>query len=360
MELIKHKTNASTPQSLTLGALAEKTNTRLQGSPDVVINGVGTISNATSGQISFIAGLKYRHYLGTTKASAVILPPSEAENCPVAALITPDPKYVFAVVTQLLHPYQSVKPGLHSTAVIGEGCDIHPQTYIGPHCVIGNRVKIGANVILEANCYIGDDCVIQDGTVFYPHVTLYQGCKIGRDCVFHAGVVIGSDGFGYAKNRERWLKVPQIAAVKVGDRVEIGANTTIDRGAIEDTQIENDVILDNLIQIGHNVKVGQGTAISALTGIAGSTTIGKHCLIGGATAINGHIALADQVNIVAASSVPQSITEPGTYASAVTVTDIKVWKKNLVRFHQLNDLAVRLKEIENKLKAQEELNGVIR
>lgn len=360
MQLISHKANASRPQKIKLGLLAEKTHATLQGSPDIEISGVGTISNAKAGEISFVADIKYRHHLALTQASAVIIPPSEVGNCPVAALVCEHPKYVFAMVTQLLYPHQKLEPMQHPTAVVGEECSIDPQSYIGPHCVIGNRVKIGANVILQAGCYVGDDCEIQDGTVLYPHVTIYQGCRIGRDCVFHAGVVIGADGFGYVKNNERWLKVPQVAAVKIGDRVEIGANTTIDRGAIEDTEIGSDIILDNLIQIGHNVKLGQGTAISALTGIAGSTTVGKHCMIGGASAINGHIALGDYVNIVGSSNVPQSISQPGTYASAVTVTDMKTWKKNIVRFHQLNDLAMRLKEVENKLKAQEEPNGVIR
>ncbi len=351
MQSITTKTFANSPVSHTLGELAQKTNATLQGDADLVITGVGTFSNAKANEIAFVADAKYRKFIPTTKASAVILTANEANAFHVPnALICADPKLVFAKVVGLLHPLEMIEPFKHDSATIAPSAQIHENTFIGPNCVIGERVSIGANVILQANCYIGDDCVIEEGTVINPNVSIYHHCHIGKDCHIHAGVVIGSDGFGFAKNRAQWLKVGQIGGVKIGDRVEIGANTTIDRGAIDDTEIGNDVILDNLIQIGHNVKIGEGTAIAATCGIAGSAVIGKHCLIGGGTGIVGHIQIADFVNIVGSSNVGQSITEPGAYASGLTTTDMKTWKRNLVRYHQLDELAMRLFECERKLK----------
>lgn len=354
MSQISHKATVFKAKALTLGMLGQATNATLQGNSNTLIQGVGTIANAKSGEITFLASPKYRHHLSGTKATAVILGRDEAQDCQIPALVCDDPKLVFAQVVHLLYPNQVVDSMVHSSAVIGKDCDIHPLTYIGPHCVIGERVKIGANVILGAGCFVGDDCDIQEGTVLYPRVTIYHGCKIGQQCVIHSGAVIGSDGFGFAKDNNRWIKVPQIGGVSIGSRVEVGANTTIDRGAIEDTQIGDDVILDNLIQIGHNVKIGASSAIAACTGIAGSTVVGEHCMIGGGSSINGHISICDHVHLVGSSNVAQPIMQPGAYASAVTVNDIKSWKRNLVRFHQLDNLALRLKEIEKKLKTQEE------
>ncbi len=351
MQSITTKTNQHAPKEMTLGALAEKTNATLQGPADILIRGVGTISQAKQGDITFVADPKYRRFIPTTQATAVILTANEANAFHVpAALICPDPKLVFAKVVELLYPYELIEPFRHPNAVIDETAEIHPNTYIGPNCVIGAGVKIGANVILKANCIIGDACEIGEATVLNPNVTVYHHCHIGSHCNIHSGVVIGSDGFGYAKNKEKWLRVGQIGSVTIGDRVEIGANTTIDRGAIEDTVIGNDVILDNLIQIGHNVKIGDGTAIAANCGIAGSATIGRHCLIGGGTGVVGHIQICDFVNIVGSSNVGQSISEPGAYASGITTTDMKTWKRNLVRFHQLDELATRLFELERKSK----------
>lgn len=351
MQLITTKTNQHSPLVLTLGELAQKTQATVQGDPCIAISGVGTITSAKSGDITFVADSKYRKYIPTTKASAVILSANDATAFHVPnALICADPKMVYAKVVELLYPYQSIASEIHPTAVIDKSAKISGNVYIGPHCVIGKRAVIGANAILHANCVIGDDCIVGQSTVINANVTVYHHCIIGNDCNIHSGVVIGSDGFGYAKNRDKWQRVGQIGKVVIGDRVEIGANTTIDRGAIDDTLIGNDVILDNLIQIGHNVKVGEGTAIAANCGIAGSAVIGRHCLIGGGSGIVGHIQIADFVNIVGSSNVGQSITEPGAYASGLTTTDMKTWKRNLVRYHQLDELATRLFECERKLK----------
>lgn len=351
--VINHRAHQK-PRELTLGELAKLAQATLQGDPEIKITGVGTLANAVPGQLTFLASPKYAHYLATTKASAVVISPNDANQSPLPALITADPKYTFARVVHLLYPFSTLSPSTHPSALIGEECDISPSTFIGPNCVIGNRVKIGKNVILQSGCYIGDDCEIGESTIFYANAVVYHGCKIGNEVTVHSGTVIGSDGFGFANHKGRWLKVPQVGGVKIGDRVEIGANTTIDRGAIDDTEIGNDVILDNLIQIAHNVKINDGTAIASGVGIAGSTVIGKHCQIGGGTCIVGHLTITDHVNIVGSSNVGQSITEPGTYASGLTVNDIHVWKRNLVRFHQLDSLAKRLIEVEKKLKTQEE------
>ncbi len=354
MNQIEHRAKEKQPNVMTLGALAQMVGATLKGDPTVQVNGVGTISHAKQGEITFIADAKYRALLANSQACAVVLTEDDAIDCKTNAFICQDPKLTFAKIVECLYPNQTVEPLIHESAVIGKDCDISPQAHIGPYCVIGDRVKIGANVILQSGCSIGNDSVIHENTVLYPRVTVYQYCQIGKNCTIHSGVVIGGDGFGFAKNKAHWVRVPQVGGVKIGDRVEIGANTTIDRGAIEDTEIGNDVILDNLIQIGHNVKIGDGTAIAACVGIAGSTTLGKHCMVGGGTRFNGHIHITDYVQIVGCSNVAQSITKAGAYASAITTTDIHQWKKNLLRFHRLDQLAGRVKEIEKKLKTKEE------
>jgi UDP-3-O-[3-hydroxymyristoyl] glucosamine N-acyltransferase len=355
MNRIEHKAKEKRPNVMTLGALAELTGSTCKGDPSVLIKGIGTITQAADGEITFIADAKYRSLLSQTKATAVILTESDSIACQTNALICQDPKLVFAKVVESLYHNKTVTACVHESAVIGQDTDIHPNAHVGPFCVIGERVKIGANVVLQAGCSIGDDCIIEDNTILYPRVTIYQACTIGKNCTIHSGVIIGADGFGFVKNKSGWVRVPQVGGVKIGDRVEIGANTTIDRGAIEDTEIGNDVILDNLIQIGHNVKIGDGTAIAACVGIAGSTTIGKHCLVGGGTRFNGHIDIADYVQIVGCTNVAHSITKPGGYGSAITAMDITVWKKNLFRFHRLEQLASRVKDIEKKLKEKEEI-----
>jgi UDP-3-O-[3-hydroxymyristoyl] glucosamine N-acyltransferase len=351
---IQHRAHQA-PQALTLGVLAEKTGAKLRGSPDVLITGVGTLAEAQKGQISFLANQKYANYLQSTQASAIILSEADSHATALPSLISADPKLTFAHIMHLLYPFGRLKAGCHPTAVVGQSSEIDPKAYIGPHCVIGEDVKIAANVILQAHCYVGDGVEIEEGTLCYPHVTIYHGCRIGREGTIHSGAVIGSDGFGFAKSGQRWFKVPQVGGVVIGDRVEIGANTTIDRGAIENTEIGNDVILDNLIHIAHNVKIGEGTAIAASASIAGSTVVGKHCQIGGASCIVGHLSIADHVNLIGSSNVGQSITQAGTYASGLTVNDIKIWKRNLVRFHQLDEMAKRLKEVEKKLATQREV-----
>lgn len=346
---LTHKAISATPRTYTLGALAECIGARLEGDPDLPISGVGTLANAKPGEMTFLAGAKYRAYLAQTRAAAVILAESELEHCPQPALVCSDPKLAFAQVVSLLYPHETVATGIHPTAIISASAVVDPLCSIGPYCVIGDNTTIEKGVIIGSHCSIGSDCRIGAGTVLYTNISIYAQSRIGENCVIHSGVVIGGDGFGFAKQQDRWLKVPHVAGVQIGDRVEIGACTTIDRGVIEDTTIGDDVILDNLIQIGHNVKVGDGTAMAGKSGIAGSTEVGKHCMIGGATSINGHIKITDHVNIVGCSNVPKTITEPGTYASATTIMEFKRWKKILVRYHQLEEMAQRITALEKQL-----------
>tara|TARA_R110002110_G_scaffold33533_1_gene114840 strand:+ start:162069 stop:163157 length:1089 start_codon:yes stop_codon:yes gene_type:complete len=355
---IPGKQFATKSEPKAIGDISMALGVKLIGDKSILVDNVGTIQSARQGQIAFLGNdPKYRKYLKETKASCVIMSQDvyEQENpTHVPVIIDSDPRQAIVKVVHLIFPQLKLPATQHHSVMFGENCDVHPKTFIGPNVVIGNNVTIGENAIVHTGSVIGDNCVIGANTLLNPKVTIYGGVRIGEDCVIHSGVVIGADGFGFVKQGERWVKVPQIGGVSIGHRVEIGANTTIDRGAIDDTIIEDDVILDNLIQIGHNVKIGQGSAIAACTGIAGSSEIGKHCLIGGATNINGHLKIADFVNIVGCSNVGRSITKPGgAYASGNTVTDIRTWKKNLVRYHQLDKIVGRVKQLEVALQEKE-------
>lgn len=324
------------------------------------IKRVGTIQSAKQGDITFLNNSahlhKYKQFLSSLNAEALITTQEIYDQQPEMAIpvvVHPEPRKAILEVAHLLFPKQVFDVGHHSSVVIGQGCDIHPTTHIGTHVSIGNNVTIEEGVIIQSNCVIGDNVHIGKRTQLFPQVSVYHGSQIGKDCVINSHVVIGSDGFGFERKGAHWVKVPQIGCVVIGDRVDIGAGTTIDRGAMDDTVIGNDVILDNLIQIGHNVTIGSGTAIAACVGIAGSTEIGSNCLIGGASNFNGHIKITDGVNLVGCSNVAKSITTPGTYASTITVTDMRTWKKNLLRFHQLDKLASRVTQIESQLETSE-------
>ncbi|MFO1258874.1 MAG: UDP-3-O-(3-hydroxymyristoyl)glucosamine N-acyltransferase [Gammaproteobacteria bacterium] len=336
-------------KTLTLGEIAAKLQLELIGDPDVVINQVGLIDQAKKGTICFLAEKKYLPFLKSTEASAVILRESEKEDCPIPCLISANPKLTYAHVLNCLHPIRTFNPGVHPTAIVAEGCEIDASATIGPHCVIEAYAKIGPHVVVGANSVIGENAVINAGTRLYPNVSVYSEVKIGKHCIIHSGAVIGSDGFGFANDRGAWVKIQQIGSVVIEDQVEIGANTTIDRGAIEDTVIGQGCILDNLIQIGHNVKVGQGCAIAACTVIGGSAVVGRYCLIGGASIINGHITIVDGVHLAGNSQVANDIKVPGAYASAITAREISKWKRNVARFHHLDELSHRVKKLENRM-----------
>lgn len=325
---------------------------------DVKVSRLAPLDAADACSISFLSNPKLKPQLANTTAAAVIVSAGDAEGLALPCIVTPDPYLYFARVGQLFHPLPAAVPGIHPTAVIMEGAEIDPSAEIGPQVVIESGAKIGAGTIIRAACVIGADVEIGADCLFYPRVTVYQDCVIGSRVIVHAGAVIGSDGFGNAWARDHWEKIPQIGRAVIGDDVEIGANTTIDRGALGDTVIAAGARIDNMIQIGHNVEIGRFTAIAACTGIAGSTKIGSGCLIGGGVGMSGHLKIADRVVILGGSNVPSSIDEPGVYGGSVTpIMPQAVWRRNAVHFSHLDQLVKRVKELEKKIGAAENETG---
>jgi UDP-3-O-[3-hydroxymyristoyl] glucosamine N-acyltransferase len=318
-----------------LGELAVRFGLELRGDPALRVSHVATLSQATEGSLSFLANSRYRKHLASSRASAVVVAPADADECPVAALVDSNPYLAYARIATLMYPATPMTAGIHPSAVVAAEANIAPSASVGPLCVIeagaelGERVQVGAGCTILAGARIGDD------TQLMPRVTLYAGVNVGERCLLHAGAVIGADGFGFAPDDGTWFKVPQVGSVRIGDDVEIGANTTVDRGAIDDTIIENGAKLDNQIQVGHNVVIGAHTAIAACTGISGSTTIGRRCMIGGMVGFAGHLTIADDVVITGCSLVSASIREPGSYSSGMPTVETRLWRRmvaNLRRF----------------------------
>ncbi len=332
--------------------LAEALGAELKGDGAIKITGMAPLQAAQSGQLSFLDNPSYKKYLATTQASAVILSAKEAVDCPVTALIVDNPYVGYAKVANLFDRQPQPESGVHATAVIGADCDIHPSASIGPHCVIGNAVTISEGAVIGAHASISDNCQIGAGTCLMARVTLYHGTVIGKQCTLHSGVVLGSDGFGMAKDQGAWVKIPQLGRVIIADNVEIGANTTVDRGALGDTTIAEGVKLDNQIQVAHNVAIGAHTAIAGCTAIAGSTTIGAHCMIGGGTCISGHLSITDNVALAGMAGVYGSIDKPGVYASGVPLQPYTTARRNSARFGQLNQMANRLRALEKKFEQE--------
>jgi UDP-3-O-[3-hydroxymyristoyl] glucosamine N-acyltransferase len=325
------------------------------GDPDCVITGIAPVHLAKAGHITFLSNAQYRKHLPATQASAVILKQEDAASCPVNAVISANPYYTYAKVAGYFDIKQEVQQGVHPSAVIGKGCDIHPSASIGPNCSIGDHVHIAENAVIGPNCTISDHVVIGSATRFDAGVAVYHHVTLGSRCRLASGVVVGSDGFGFANQKGVWHKVPQLGGVNIGDDVEIGANTTIDRGAVEDTVIEDGVKLDNLIQVGHNVRIGAHTVVAGCVGIAGSTNIGKYCMIGGSVNFAGHLSVADKVIITGMTAVTKSIQEPGMYSSGIVgAVPNHEFLKNNARFHRLENLIERVKMLENIIKDKTE------
>lgn len=334
----------------TLGALAVRHGCELQGDPGLAVDHVATLQDAGPGAISFLANPVYRRHLAHTRATAVILDPREAGACPVAALLTRNPYAAYARIAQDLHPAEPLRPGVHPGALIGPGCTVPASCEIGPGVVLGEGTLLGGNVRLGPYVVVGAGVTIGADTRVHAGVTICAGVRIGRRCILHPGAVIGADGFGFAREQDgSYSKVPQVGSVIVCDDVEIGANTTIDRGAIGDTCIHEGVKLDNQVQVGHNVSIGPHTVIAGQCGISGSTVIGARCVIGGQVGIAGHITLADDVVIAGGSGVTGSIRQPGIYGGGPTpADDIQKWRRNMVRFGQLDDIVRRLRNLEQR------------
>jgi len=339
--------------AIKLGEIARAVNAELDGDPDCLISGAGTLKNATAGELSFFSNRRYFPLLGKTRASAVFLSAADREYCPSYKLIAADPYLAYVKALHLLYPEEGTRPGIHATAAIAENASIEPHSYIGANAVIGERARIGEHVYVGPGCVLEDDVVIENDSYLVANVTLCRGVQVGKRVRLHPGVVIGADGFGIANDEGRWLKIPQLGSVIINDDVEIGANTTVDRGALEDTVIGEGVKIDNQVQIGHNVIIGEHTAIAGCVAVAGSVHIGKRCMIGGLSALSGHIDVADDVIITGMTGVSNSIKEAGMYSSGIPATDNRLWRRNITRFKHLDELARRVKALEDKNQEQQ-------
>lgn len=338
----------------TLGQLAEQIGATLHlaadDTADTPIHTLATLAKAGNGQISFLSNSKYRSQLVDTAAQAVILHPDDLPHCPCSALVSDNPYVGFARAAQILDSTPASAEGIASSAVIASDVSFGENVSIGANSVIESGVELGDNVQVGAGCFIGKDVSIGENTKLWANVTIYHRVKMGASCLVQSGAVIGSDGFGYANEKGQWIKIPQLGSVQIGDRVEIGASSTIDRGALDDTVIENGVIIDNQCQIAHNVVMGENSAIAGCSVIAGSTTIGKGCTIAGMSAITGHVEIADNVHFTGMSMVTKAITEPGLYSSGVPAVSNKEWRRNMVGLRNITDLAKRVKQLEKKIK----------
>jgi UDP-3-O-[3-hydroxymyristoyl] glucosamine N-acyltransferase len=329
-------------QTFTVSELARRFELTLHGDGDVRIEGVSTLARAGRGQLAFLANSRYRSQLADSAAGAVVMRQDDVDDAPGAALIAKDPYTAFARIAALFDAKPVRSPGIHASAVIDPAATISANAHIGPFVVIGAGSTVGDGCVIGPGCVIGDDCEIGAGSELIARVTLVTRVRLGQRVLIHPGAVIGADGFGLAMDAGRWIKVPQLGGVTIGDDCEIGANTTIDRGALDDTVLEEDVRLDNQIQIGHNVRIGAHTAMAGCSAAAGSARIGRYCLIGGAAGVLGHLEICDRVVITAMSLVTSSIREPGEYSSGTPLTDNRTWRKNAARFKQLDVLARRV------------------
>lgn len=334
-----------TETSYTLAEIAQRLQLKCVGDSSLHIVGLATLASASTGQMSFLANPRYQKELLDTSATAVIVSEKMADICPVVALISPNPYLSYAQASTLFSIQSLSRPGIHATAVVSDTAQVSSSASIGPHCVIGERAVIGENSVLGAGTFIGDDSVIGANGLLHANVTVYHGVTVGYSAVLHSGTVIGSDGFGFAPDTNGWQKIQQLGEVIIGDNVELGSNTTIDRGALDDTLIGNNVIIDNQVQIAHNVQIGDGTAIAGCTAIAGSTRIGKGCTIAGGVGIVGHITLVDGVHITAHTLVTKSITKKGSYSSGTPMQETKQWRKSAARFSQFNKMAKQLSQL---------------
>jgi UDP-3-O-[3-hydroxymyristoyl] glucosamine N-acyltransferase len=337
--------------TLTLSEIVARLGGELVGE-DVAVSRVAPLENAGEGEISFLANPKYRKQLEVTQASALIVSPVLVEAAAGHALIvTPDPYLYFAKLAQCFHPRPTPEPGVHPSSVVGEGTCIGTSSEVREHVSIGRNVVVGERCCIMPGVVLGDNVTIGDDVTLNPNVVIYRECVIGSRVTIHSGSVIGADGFGYAPSRDGWVKIPQTGRVLIGDDVEIGANTTIDRGALDDTVIGQGVIIDNLVQLAHNVTVGEGTAIAGCAGISGSTKIGARCTIGGAAMIVGHIEIADRTHIGGGTLVSKSIRQADNYASSYPFSTYKEWVANAVHLRRLDDFVKRIKELEREVQS---------
>jgi UDP-3-O-[3-hydroxymyristoyl] glucosamine N-acyltransferase len=333
----------------TLGQLAAEFGCELDGDPAIVVNRVGTLANAAPDAVTFLANSHYRAQLAATRAAAVILAPRDRGACPVASLVHAEPYLAYARIAASLHPPPAAVAGVHSSAVVAASARVAPSAQVDAHAVVGSDCTIDDDAFIGAGTVLGEHVHVGKGTRLGPRVTLLDRVRIGARCIVHPGAVIGADGFGFAPDRGTWHKIPQVGSVIIGDDVEIGANTTIDRGAIDDTVIEDGVKLDNLVQIAHNARIGAHSIMAAMSGVAGSTKIGKRCMIGGGVVMINSLDICDDVVFTFRSIVTRSVDQPGTYSGHLPAEEAGLWRKNAARFRKLDALAERLIKAERAL-----------
>jgi UDP-3-O-[3-hydroxymyristoyl] glucosamine N-acyltransferase len=334
--------------SITLKEIVQSLGGEMVGE-DVLIDRVASIANAKAGNITFIVDPRYREELKKTQASAVILSEENRSYTDLPCILTKNPYAYFAKLLTLLNPKSLPAKEVHSEAVVEKTAVISSTCSIGPNVVIGANAELGEYVVIGANCYIGDNVTIDANTELQPNVTVYHDCVIGKNCTIAAGVVIGADGFGYANQNGEWVKIPQVGRVIIKDNVDIGANTSIDRGALDDTLIEQGVKLDNLIQIGHNCQIGEHTVIAGCVGIAGSARVGKRCKIGGAAMILGHLEIADDITISPGSMITRSLHQSDTYTALMPFQSHGDWLKTAASLRHLTEMAERIKQLEKEI-----------
>ena len=337
---------------LTLGELVGRLGGELLGDPSVVVRQIASLDRAGEGELAFLVSPKYRAALEASRASAFILPAKAADFTDRPRILTPDPYLYFARAAQLFNPPKAVPAGVHPSAVVGS--ELPASVAVGPNAVIGADCRIGEGCVIGAGCLIGDGVAIGAGSLLHAGVKVYDGCTIGARAILHSGAVIGADGLGFARDADKhWVKIPQIGGVVIGDDVEIGANTTVDRGALEDTVIGNGVKLDNLIHVAHNCRVGEDTIMAAMAGLAGSTTVGKRVQVGGKAGFSGHLEVGDDIVISADTNVTKSIDRPGVYTAMIPLQPHADWVKNFSHLRRLDAMAERVRELEKKLAGQD-------
>jgi UDP-3-O-[3-hydroxymyristoyl] glucosamine N-acyltransferase len=333
----------------TLGELAARLGLTFSGDAARRISGLATLDAAGPEHLAFLASRKYQSRLAATRAGAVILPPDLADQCPVDYLVADDPYLCFARVSGLFDRAPRPVAGVHPAATVDPGAEVDPTASVGPNAVIEAGARVEAGAVIGANVYVGHGSRVGAGTRIFPNAVLYHDVTVGAQCTIHAQAVLGGDGFGFAPSAGGWEKIHQLGGVTLGDRVEVGACTTIDRGAIEDTVIEDGAIIDNLVQIAHNCRIGKNTAIAGCTGLAGSTIIGANCTLAGGVGVVGHVEICDNVHVTGMTMVTKSITEPGSYSSGTPMATTRDWKRSAVRFAQLESIQKRLARLEASL-----------
>ncbi len=331
---------------VSLGELAIRFGCELRGDPDVAVERVATLQEAGPGSLSFLANPRYRRHLATTRASAVVLEAGSADDCPTNSLVAANPYATYARIAQHLNPEPAFAGGRHPTAVVADGAVVDPDAWIGPHAFVGPGGRVEAGASVGPGCVLFDGVVLGTGSRLVANVTLCARVRVGARCLLHPGVVVGADGFGQAPDRDGYVKVPQLGAVVLGDDVEIGANTTIDRGTIGDTVIGRGVKIDNQVQIGHNCRIGEHTVIAGCVGISGSVTIGRRCMLGGMVGVVGHLEICDDVYLTGKTMVSHSITRPGLYSGQLPLDEARRFRRNSARFQKLDELARRVARLE--------------